>query len=93
MSEEPQEILEDVIVTTSIKKLDLRRADQQVVTGKHVKQLQGLLAAAGRTVAIDGKAGDETKRELGNFQESQPNLAKDFVVGKETWTALLTPRT
>jgi hypothetical protein len=80
--------------------LDLRKAEQQPVTGKHVRDLQVLLsrvlAAAGNgkqpdpipALVIDGIGGAETKRAIVDFQDRQ-GLVQDAIVGPLTWRKLL----
>lgn len=81
-------------------RIDLRKAHEKPVEGRHVDQLQGLLLAAGygptglvaRHGRPDGIGGRYTRAALGAFQvrtntgtDNQP----DYVAGPKTWVALL----
>lgn len=83
--------------------IDLRNAHVAPVRGRHVDNLQGLLAAAAawepmrpaHPGAIDGVAGDATRRGLLEFQGRAKYLgayagAVDGIVGPATWRALVT---
>lgn len=83
--------------------LDLRNASASPVRGRHVDNLQGLLVAAAtwepmrpcHPGAVDGVAGDATRRGLVEFQGRAKYLgaysgAIDGVVGPATWRALVT---
>lgn len=67
--------------------LDLRSADQNVVVGESVTQLQELLLAAGYDVSVDGHAGGQTKAALIAYQAFQ-GLEADAIAGAETWNYL-----
>lgn len=76
-------------------KLDLRNAEKTPVRGAAVKQLQGLLLAAGYgPVGLtvngrpDGVAAAATKAFVGSFQVAR-GLKRDWVVGPLTWAQLL----
>lgn len=87
-----------VSVTVSMDTIDLRNAQTTPVKGPdHVDNLQGLLKAAARNDAnfdpgqIDGIGGARTKQAVGNFQGAK-GLQKDFIVGVNTWRALIQHR-
>ena len=87
-----------VSVTVSMDTIDLRNAHTTPVNAPdHVDTLQGLLKAAARNNAtfdpgaIDGIGGPKTKQATGNFQAAKA-APKDFIVGKNTWTALIQDR-
>jgi peptidoglycan hydrolase-like protein with peptidoglycan-binding domain len=72
--------------------IDLRDAQRTPVQGRHVDNLQGLLAGT-RSPAfdpglIDGVAGARTRAALVAFQSAN-GLAADAVVGPATWRALI----
>jgi N-acetylmuramoyl-L-alanine amidase len=79
-----------------LKILDLSRADQQSVTGEDVDLMQGLLMAhgygpdglTGNSGRPDGSAGAQTRKHLGNFQQSK-NIDVDHICGAQTWNKLL----
>ncbi len=83
-----------VSVTVSMDTVDLRNAESTPVKVDHVDTLQGLLKAAARNNsgfdpgAIDGIGGPKTKQATGNFQAAKA-APKDFIVGKNTWKALI----
>ena len=84
-----------VSVTASLDTIDLRNAQTTPVKDPdHVDTLQGLLKAAARKNpgfdpgAIDGIGGPKTKEATGNFQAAKA-APKDFIVGTNTWKALL----
>ncbi len=66
-------------------------ADQRIVQfgdrGKQVMQLQSLLRATGRRIAVDGLFGDQTLRVLKNFQ-SRHRLRADGLFGRRSRQAL-----
>jgi hypothetical protein len=82
-------------------KLDLREAATTPVKGEGVRQLQGLLLAAGygpdgligEDGRPDGSAGSGTRTVVGEFQTKTGTGKKDgspdYVVGEATWKALL----
>lgn len=72
----------------AVHDIDLRGADHQLVTGPGVRALQGLLTAAGFTLAIDGKAGPATKAAVMAYQ-SHHGLTADAIVGPSTLEHLL----
>jgi peptidoglycan hydrolase-like protein with peptidoglycan-binding domain len=87
-----------VSVTVSMDTVDLRKAEATPVRGPdHVDTLQGLLKAAARNNSsfdpgpIDGIGGSRTKQAVGNFQSAK-GLQKDFIVGVNTWRALIQHR-
>lgn len=66
---------------------------QQGATGAQVKTLQRILyARLGSKYAVDGEFGPTTKAGVIKVQK-QLGLSADGVVGKNTWTALLTQMT
>ncbi len=84
-----------VSVTVSMDTIDLRNAQTTPVTAPdHVDNLQGLLKAAARNDAsfdpggIDGIGGPKTKQATGNFQAAKA-APQDFIVGPNTWKALI----
>lgn len=83
-----------VSVTVSMDQIDLRNAQNTLVSGGQVDNLQGLLKAAARKNPsfdpgpIDGKGGQKTKQAVGNFQDAKAS-PKDFIVGPVTWKALV----
>lgn len=58
-------------------------------TGQLVKNLQGLLRAHGHGIAIDGIFGPATESAVRDFQRAH-HLTIDGIVGRQTWTALIT---
>ena len=87
-----------VSVTVSMDTIDLRKAETTPVNAPdHVDTLQGLLKAAARNNssydpgAIDGIGGPKTKQATGNFQAAEA-APKDFIVGPNTWKALIGDR-
>jgi peptidoglycan hydrolase-like protein with peptidoglycan-binding domain len=79
-------------VTVSLDTIDLRSANEFLVRGRHVDNLQGLLA--GTRVPrfspgpIDGLGGARTLTAVLAFQSAQ-GLAADAIVGPRTWSALV----
>jgi len=79
-------------VTVSLDTIDLRAANEYLVRGRHVDNLQGLLA--GTRVPdffpgpIDGLGGARTLLAVLRFQGSQ-GLDPDAIVGVRTWGALV----
>jgi peptidoglycan hydrolase-like protein with peptidoglycan-binding domain len=53
-----------------------------------IRALQYLLRSHGFTVKVDGKFGQQTRRQVANFQQSR-RLKVDGVVGAQTWRALI----
>ncbi len=87
-----------VSVTVSMDTIDLRKAETTPLKGPdHIDTLQGVLKAAARNDknfdpgAIDGIGGARTKQAVGNFQSAK-GLQKDFIVGVNTWRALIQHR-
>jgi peptidoglycan hydrolase-like protein with peptidoglycan-binding domain len=79
-------------VTVDMDTMDLRGAESTPVRGRHVDNLQGLLAAT-RTAAfdagsIDGVGGARTRAAAVAFQSAN-GLAADAIVGPATWRALI----
>jgi len=84
-----------VSVTVSMDTIDLRSAQTAPVTAPdQVDTLQGILKAAARNSGsfdpggIDGIGGPKTKQATGNFQSAK-GLPQDFIVGPNTWKALI----
>ena len=83
-------------VTVDMRTLDLRDADARPVTGRHVRNLQGLLNVWLRSfdedpmplLDLDGVAGKHTAALAVRFQEAQ-GIAADAVVGPRSWSALI----
>ncbi len=79
-------------VTVSVNTIDLRKAEQQLVRGSHVDNLQGLLNGTRKSEfavgEIDGLGGPKTKQAVVAFQGAN-GLAQDAIVGPRTWTALI----
>jgi peptidoglycan hydrolase-like protein with peptidoglycan-binding domain len=87
-------------VVVTMKTIDLRKADQQPVTGEDVKTLQALLnlfLTAGDIgedgtpippLTVDGTAGGKTKQATLAFQTAA-HLATDAIVGPLTWGKLI----
>ncbi|HEV2897480.1 MAG TPA: peptidoglycan-binding domain-containing protein [Pseudaminobacter sp.] len=87
-------------VVVTMKTIDLRKADQQPVTGEDVKTLQVLLnlfLTAGDIgedgtpippLTVDGTAGGKTKQATLAFQTAA-HLATDAIVGPLTWGKLI----
>ncbi len=79
-------------VTVVLDTIDLRAANEFLVRGRHVDNLQGLLA--GTRVPefspgpIDGLGGARTLTAVIRFQSAQ-GLATDGIVGPQTWGALV----
>ena len=79
-------------VTVDMDTIDLRDAEPAPVRGRHVDNLQGLLAGA-RSPAfdpgpIDGVGGARTRAAVVAFQSAN-GLAPDAIVGPMTWRALI----
>jgi hypothetical protein len=69
--------------------IDLSKVTAQITaTGSKVKHLQALLTANGYPVAIDGRAGIQTRAALLAFQKKN-SLKLDAIAGAATWNALL----
>ena len=87
-------------VVVNMKTIDLRKAEQQPVTGDDVKTLQALLnlfLTAGDIgedgtpippLTLDGTAGAKTKQAALAFQTAA-HLATDAIVGPLTWRKLI----
>lgn len=56
--------------------------------GQQVRNLQGLLFAAGRTITIDGNYGPATERQVRNYQKAA-GLKVDGIAGTTTFRTLL----
>jgi peptidoglycan hydrolase-like protein with peptidoglycan-binding domain len=87
-----------VRVTVTMDVIDLRDADERLVRGRHVDNLQGLLTAAARSAnnpdfdprGIDGLGGRNTKNAVERFQDEQDVEDDDRgIVGRETWEKLI----
>lgn len=86
--------------TVTLPTLDLRHADQQPVTGKHVRTLKALLnlfltagdvGEDGKPIApltLDQNAGPKTREALKAFQFAA-HLNQDSIVGPLTWRKLI----
>ena len=82
--------------TVDMQTLDLAHASEQPVTGRHVRNLQGLLNVWLRSydeepvplLELDGVAGGKTAEWTVRFQEAH-QLAVDSVVGPRTWSRLI----
>jgi hypothetical protein len=61
---------------------------RQGASGQQVRNLQGLLIAAGRQVSVDGAFGPATTRSLTDWQRAAGG-APDGVAGPWTWRTLL----
>lgn len=57
-------------------------------SGQYVRNLQGLLNAAGRTVTIDGSFGSITRSKLTEWQAAA-GIGADGICGPKTWRTLL----
>ncbi|MET0606498.1 MAG: peptidoglycan-binding domain-containing protein [Beijerinckiaceae bacterium] len=87
-------------VVTTLKTIDLRKADVQPVGGDDVKTLQALLnlfltagdggedGAPIPPLTLDGTAGAKTKQAALAFQTAA-HLATDAIVGPQTWRKLI----
>jgi peptidoglycan hydrolase-like protein with peptidoglycan-binding domain len=83
-------------LTVDMRTLDLQNASEQPVTGRHVRNLQGLLNVWLRSfdeepiplLELDGVAGGKTAGITVRFQEAH-GLGADAVVGPHTWTNLI----
>ncbi len=82
-------------VTVNMDFVDLRNAQEALVLGRHVDNLQGLLKAtrdeAWDPGPIDGLGGPRTKAAVVAFQGAN-SLAPDAIVGPLTWTSLISFR-
>lgn len=76
----------------ALEDIDLSNANNVVVTGYLVDNLQGLLKATQRPDCdpgeIDGQGGGLTRQAVLNFQRVA-GLSVDGVVGRETWSRLI----
>lgn len=79
-------------VTVTIDEIDLRNAENVLVTGRHVDNLQGLLKGTRNPAwdpgPIDGLGGPRTKAAVLAFQGSN-GLGADAIVGPLTWRQLI----
>ena len=79
-------------VTVNMDTLDLRNAQNQVVRGRHVDNLQGLLKGTRNANwdpgTIDGLAGTRTRSAVVAFQGAN-GLDQDAIVGPLTWRRLI----
>lgn len=56
-------------------------------SGQQVRNLQGMLVAAGRGLTVDGQFGSDTESKLKNWQ-SAAGLTADGICGQATWGGL-----
>lgn len=83
-SNEPEDGWTDTIVNN----LPTLRMDD---SGTAVRILQGLLVAHGHKITVDGSFGAKTRTAVRSFQRSKSVTGGvDGVVGRHTWSALLT---
>lgn len=79
-------------LTVDMDTIDLRNADDAVVRGRHVDNLQGLLKATRvphwDPGPVDGLGGPRTRESVRVFQVSN-RLAPDMIVGPLTWGRLI----
>lgn len=79
-------------VTVNMDFIDLRNAQSTLVIGRHVDNLQGLLAGTRKGAwdpgPIDGLGGPRTKAAVIAFQGAN-FLAQDAIVGPLTWGKLI----
>ena len=79
-------------VSVKMDFVDLRNAQNTLVLGRHVDNLQGLLKGTRNPVwdpgAIDGQGGQRTMAAVMAFQGAN-SLAQDAIVGPLTWGALI----
>jgi len=78
----------DIAYPADWEVLDLSLADQHLIIGEPVLHMQELLVAAGYDVAVDGRAGGQTKAALLAYQAAQ-GLVADAIAGANTWNRLL----
>jgi peptidoglycan hydrolase-like protein with peptidoglycan-binding domain len=86
--------------SVTMRTLDLRKAEQQTVTGKDVRVLKALLnvfltagdVGEGGTpilpLTVDDEAGPKTKTALLAFQFAA-HVTRDAIVGPATWRKLI----
>jgi hypothetical protein len=86
-------------VTATMETLDLRKAEQTPVTGRHVWKLQAMINVWLRSadtpaheeprplLVTDGIGGPRTKAEVLHLQWVF-DIAQDAIVGQRTWRAL-----
>ena len=81
-----------VAVTVDMDVIDLRDAHNELVTGSHVDNLQGLLTGTRNPAwdpgPIDGLGGPRTRAAVVAFQEDN-TLEPDAIVGPLTWGELI----
>lgn len=81
-----------VAVTVDMDVIDLRQAHNELVTGSHVDNLQGLLKGTRNPAwdpgPIDGLGGARTRAAVVAFQEDN-TLEPDAIVGPLTWEELI----
>ena len=79
-------------ITVSLDTIDLRSANEVLVRGRHVDNLQGLLAGTRipefSPGPIDGLGGARTLTAVIAFQSAE-GLVVDAIVGPRTWSALV----
>jgi len=91
----PKPIVTRVAVNVNMPVLDLRGANDKVVTGREVHVMQFLLVLAGYSVGragIDGRAGKDTRAALGRFQvdtKTGTSGKADYLVGEKSWRELI----
>lgn len=76
-------------VIKTLPLVDCRPGRSSTSRGAWVKKVQGLLVAFNYSMPVDGIVGPRTHAAVVGFQRSA-NLAPDGLVGRQTWTALLT---
>jgi peptidoglycan hydrolase-like protein with peptidoglycan-binding domain len=79
-------------VTVNMDTIDLQNAQNVLVQGRHVDNLQGLLRGTRNPAwdpgPIDGLGGSRTRAAVVAFQQAN-GLAADAIVGRLTWTRLI----
>ena len=79
-------------VSVKMDFVDLRNAQNALVLGRHVDNLQGLLKGTRNSAwdpgPIDGLGGPRTKAAVVAFQGAN-SLAQDAIVGPLTWGKLI----
>jgi peptidoglycan hydrolase-like protein with peptidoglycan-binding domain len=79
-------------VTVDMDRIDLRNAQNVIVRGRHVDNLQGLLKGTRNPAwdpgPVDGLGGPRTREAVVAFQ-GENSLAQDAIVGPRTWAKLI----